>query len=297
MSFGNSSKPAACMRADAIVHACRPSRPAAARSSACRACRIARDRIPAAIFGAEIFGEVGQVDQLFGELERVVERADDDVGPGADIGGDRRFRPDVLPALGVDPHLDAGLLGELLGVGDESCRYSAWMNCFQRSTRIDAPGSGGGPFQVGAARATPPGSRRPRRAPDCRTCRLETSTTFSSLAHAATHGAKRRLSFDITLVRSIAPMRRSARTRSFGRPTAELSHRHSRPFTSIGRQAAPRRTGKRGFRRALNSADGPRHQSRQHRLLFRGQIQERRANRPGRTARRRARPALTMLTA
>src|ERR1700722_11198047 len=36
---------------------------------------------------------------------------------------------------------------------------SAWMNCFQRKTRICAPASGGGPLQVGAAVA----GRDPRR--------------------------------------------------------------------------------------------------------------------------------------
>ena len=30
---------------------------------------------------------------------------------------------------------------------------SAWMNCFQRKTRIEAFGSGAGPFQVGSANA------------------------------------------------------------------------------------------------------------------------------------------------
>jgi hypothetical protein len=62
---------------------------------------------------------------------------------------------------------------------------SAWMNCFQRKTRIEAPGSGAGPFQVGAARATPPGrSNRLAAAPDCRALRLVMSPTFSSLVGA-----------------------------------------------------------------------------------------------------------------
>src|SRR5205085_11874535 len=41
--------------------------------------------------------------------------ADDDVGTRADIGRHRRLGPHVLPALGIDPHLDPGLLGELAG--------------------------------------------------------------------------------------------------------------------------------------------------------------------------------------
>jgi hypothetical protein len=72
------------------------------------------------------------------------------------------------------------------------------MNCFQRKTRIDAPGSGGGPFQVGAARAAAPGrSNSPAAPPDCKICRLETSITSSSLAHAAGNS---RLFVDLTLV-------------------------------------------------------------------------------------------------
>src|SRR3984957_987490 len=62
---------------------------------------------------------------------------------------------------------------------------SAWMNCFQRKTRIEAPDSGAGPFQVGSARATPPGrSSKPAALPDCKTRRLVMSTMWSSLAGA-----------------------------------------------------------------------------------------------------------------
>src|SRR3984957_2971878 len=42
---------------------------------------------------------------------------------------------------------------------------SAWMNCFQRKTRIEAPDSGAGPFHVGSARAAPPGTRSNPAAP------------------------------------------------------------------------------------------------------------------------------------
>src|ERR1700735_5150384 len=67
---------------------------------------------------------------------------------------------------------------------------SAWMNCFQRKTRIDAPGSGAGPFQVGSARAAPGMSSNPATPPDCKTWRLVTSTMSSSL------GGARSASFD-----------------------------------------------------------------------------------------------------
>jgi hypothetical protein len=59
------------------------------------------------------------------------------------------------------------------------------MNCFQRKTRIDAPGSGAGPFQAGSARATPGMSSNPAALPDCRILRLVTSAIWSSLAGAA----------------------------------------------------------------------------------------------------------------
>ena len=50
---------------------------------------------------------------------------------------------------------------------------------------MDAPGSGAGPLQVESACAAPPGSiNRPAAAPDCKICRLETSTNSSSLVHA-----------------------------------------------------------------------------------------------------------------
>ena len=73
--------------------------------------------VPAAVFVAEIFGEVGQRHELVGILVRVVVPAEDDVRAGADIGGDRRLRPDVLPGFRVELHRHAGRLGERLGVG------------------------------------------------------------------------------------------------------------------------------------------------------------------------------------
>src|SRR5277367_5755784 len=61
---------------------------------------------------------------------------------------------------------------------------SAWMNCFQRKTRIEAPDSGAGPFQVGSARATPGMSSNPAAPPDCKTRRLVMSAMSSSLGGA-----------------------------------------------------------------------------------------------------------------
>src|SRR5260221_5052602 len=73
------------------------------------------DVVPAAVFGAEIVGEIGHIEQLVREFVRVVIGADDEIGPGADIGRDRRLWTDGLPALGVHPHRDPALLGEFLG--------------------------------------------------------------------------------------------------------------------------------------------------------------------------------------
>src|SRR5258708_9614085 len=73
------------------------------------------DIVPAAVFAPEIIGEVGHIEQLVREFVRIVIGADDEIGPGADIGRDRRLGTDVLPALGVHTHLDPALLGEFLG--------------------------------------------------------------------------------------------------------------------------------------------------------------------------------------
>src|ERR1700722_10347920 len=67
---------------------------------------------------------------------------------------------------------------------------SAWMNCFQRKTRIEAPDSGPGPFQAGSARATPGMRSNPAAPPDCKTRRLVMSAISSSL------GGARSASFD-----------------------------------------------------------------------------------------------------
>ena len=77
---------------------------------------VAADVVPAAVFLAEVFGHVGQRHQLIGVQMRIVVPAENDVGPTADVGRDRRFRPDVFEALAVDAHLDAVFVGELLRV-------------------------------------------------------------------------------------------------------------------------------------------------------------------------------------
>src|SRR5271166_654733 len=59
---------------------------------------------------------------------------------------------------------------------------SAWMNCFQRNTRIEAFGSGAAPFQVGAATGRRLRSRlAPTAAPEVINFRLEISLIGSSL--------------------------------------------------------------------------------------------------------------------
>jgi hypothetical protein len=73
--------------------------------------------VPAAIFRAEILTQFRHVVQLVGVLVRVVEPDQHQIWTGADIGGNRRLGADVLPAFLVDADLDAGRLGEPLGVG------------------------------------------------------------------------------------------------------------------------------------------------------------------------------------
>ncbi len=77
------------------------------------------DREPAAVLLAEVAGEVVERQGLVGEQMRVLLPGEHDVRPAADVRRDRRLRPQVLPALAVDDHLDPGLLGELLGVLEE----------------------------------------------------------------------------------------------------------------------------------------------------------------------------------
>jgi hypothetical protein len=77
------------------------------------------DEHPAAVLLAEVFGDVGQLDQLVGIDVRRVAEADDHVRAGAGIGGDRGLLGDVLPPHEVDTDLDAGRLGEGGGAGAE----------------------------------------------------------------------------------------------------------------------------------------------------------------------------------
>ena len=73
--------------------------------------------VPAAVFLAEVLGDIGHVEQLVGIEVRVVVGRQDHVRPGAGVGGDSSLRAHVFPAFVVDADFDAGLLGELLDVG------------------------------------------------------------------------------------------------------------------------------------------------------------------------------------
>ena len=74
------------------------------------------DVVPAAVLLIEILGEVGDVDELVRILMGVVVPAIDDIRALADIGGHRRLRTQILPALALDLDLHAGLPGVFLGV-------------------------------------------------------------------------------------------------------------------------------------------------------------------------------------
>ena len=116
MSVGNSSKPASFTQAFAIDHASAGRAERQADPLAVAHAVVLRRVVPAAVFVAEIFGEVGQRHELVGILVRVVVPAENDVRAGADIGGDRRLRADVLPGFRRERHRHAGRLGEGLGV-------------------------------------------------------------------------------------------------------------------------------------------------------------------------------------
>ncbi len=73
--------------------------------------------VPAAVFLAQVFRQVGDVEQLVRIEVGVVVGRQDDVRPGAGVGRHRSLGPHVFPALVVDPHLDAGGLAEALDVG------------------------------------------------------------------------------------------------------------------------------------------------------------------------------------
>ncbi len=80
---------------------------------------LLRQEGPAAVAGAEVFGDVGHLDQLVGVDMRVVGPADDHVRAAAGIGGDRGLRPDILPADEIDPDGDVEAVLEGLGVAAE----------------------------------------------------------------------------------------------------------------------------------------------------------------------------------
>ena len=68
--------------------------------------------VPAAVFLAEIVGEIGHVEELLGIEIGVVEGRQNDVRARAYVRRHRRLRTHVFPALVVDAHLDSGLLRE-----------------------------------------------------------------------------------------------------------------------------------------------------------------------------------------
>ena len=114
-SVDQASKPASFRGGDA-VRRCGPAAPVEWRSTSVAHAELAADVVPAAILLIEILGGIGDVDELFGILVGIVVPAVDDIRPLADIGGDRRLRTQVLPALALDLHGHAGLLGVFLGV-------------------------------------------------------------------------------------------------------------------------------------------------------------------------------------
>ena len=122
-------------------------------------------RIVAAVFPGEALRDVGHVEQLVGILMSVVEPDQHDVGPRADIGGHGGLRADVLPALLVDAHLDAGRLGELLGVGEPGIliAFDEGRPAQDAQGRallgLEARSGGLGEGRLGAEAAEPGGSR------------------------------------------------------------------------------------------------------------------------------------------
>ena len=77
------------------------------------------EETPAAVALAEIFGDVGQFDQLVGIDVRVFGPAEHDVGSGAGIRRDRGLLADILPADEIDARLDAGRSLKFRRVGAE----------------------------------------------------------------------------------------------------------------------------------------------------------------------------------
>ena len=72
--------------------------------------------MPAAVFGAQVVGEIVHRHQFVGVDLWVGGEADNDVGARAGVGGDGGLRAHVLPAYEVDADGNAGLFGEFFGV-------------------------------------------------------------------------------------------------------------------------------------------------------------------------------------
>ena len=75
-----------------------------------------RQFLPAAVFRAQILGKVGHVGDLGGVDLRIRTEAANDVRTGAGIRHDGGLRTDILKAYEIDPHRNAGCLGELAAV-------------------------------------------------------------------------------------------------------------------------------------------------------------------------------------
>ncbi len=116
--------------------------------------------MPAAVFGAEIVGEVVHRDQLVGVDLRVGAEADDDVRAGAGVGGDGGLRAHVLPAHEIDADRDAGLVGEFLGVFAEQ----DLVGIDKLGGAKDAEGGAGFGLEPGAATSAVGTSRSAARA-------------------------------------------------------------------------------------------------------------------------------------
>jgi hypothetical protein len=94
-----------------------------------------RDGIPATVFGAEVFGQVGYVEELLGEFERVVVSAHDDVGAGATLATIAAFGR-MSSQLSVSRRTLTPVCSTNLLVFAAKLSNSDWTNCFQRSTLI-----------------------------------------------------------------------------------------------------------------------------------------------------------------
>ena len=73
--------------------------------------------VPAAVLAIEIVGQFGKIEELIRVLVGIVEPAEYDVRPAADVGGDRRLGTDVFEILCIHAHRHAGQLREFRGIG------------------------------------------------------------------------------------------------------------------------------------------------------------------------------------